>query len=281
MRAEEFDAQLGFAAGQVQPGGAVFGPGSQPVRNELPGKPGPHEFTGRVVGVVHHGPGVVFGKQAALGGFVVGQVRVLAGADVIRREVGEGNRLKGQPVHPVAAQGLAAHLQHAVAHPGVPHGPQQPVQLQAFRRGVGGGLVPAGKVGPVGADVSAGQARPVEDGRGEQRRGGFALCAGDADQVHLIRRMAVKGSAHQGQGAPAVRHQHLGGVRRKIQRALSQKRPAAGLIGGGGVVVAVRLLTGQADEQRARPGLAGVVDNGGDFGIEGGAFVGHTGQKCV
>ena len=93
--------------------------------------------------------------------------------------------------------------------------------------------------------------------------------------------MAVKGSAHQGQGAPAVRHQHLGGVRRKIQSALSQKRPAAGLIGGGGVVVAVRLLTGQADEQRARPGLAGVVDNGGDFGIEGGAFVGHTGQKCV
>ncbi|MDY2725362.1 MAG: aspartate 1-decarboxylase, partial [Anaerostipes faecalis] len=36
---------------------------------------------------------------------------------------------------------------------------------------------------------------------------------------------------------PAVRHQRLGGIRRKIQSALSQKRPAAGLIGGGGVVV--------------------------------------------
>ena len=163
-----------------------------------------------------------------------------------------------------------------MAHPGVQHGPKQPVQLQAFRRGVGGGLVPAGKVGPVGADVPAGQPRPVENGRGEQRRGGFALGAGDADQVHLIRRVAVKGGPHLGQSTPAVRHQHLGGVRRKVQRALGQKRPAAGLIGGGGVVVAICPLAGQADEQRTRPGLAGVVDNGGDFRIESGAFVGHT-----
>ena len=75
--------------------------------------------------------------------FVVLEIRVLAGADVVLGQIGEGHYLKGDAVHAVVAQGLAAHFQHHMVHVGVQHFAEQPVQLQAFRRRIGGGLVHA------------------------------------------------------------------------------------------------------------------------------------------
>ena len=78
--------------------------------------------------------------------FVVLKIRVLAGADVILRQVRKGHDLKRNAVHAMVAQGLTADLQHTVMHTGVQHLPEQAVQFKAFGGGVGGGLVAAGNI---------------------------------------------------------------------------------------------------------------------------------------
>ena len=156
MAAGELNAQRRGAAELRQPLGTVVGFAGDAVTDLLPAKPGAHKIAGGVVGVVHHHAGVILGKQAALGVFVILKIRVLAGADVILGQIGEGHDLKRHAVHAVVAQRLAAHFQYGVVHAGVHHLAEQPVQFQAFGRRVGGGLVLAGNVHPVGADVGAG-----------------------------------------------------------------------------------------------------------------------------
>ena len=60
-----------------------------------------HEITVGVIHVVNHRAGVVFCKQAALGALVVLKIGVLAGSDVILRQVREGHDLKRHAVHAV------------------------------------------------------------------------------------------------------------------------------------------------------------------------------------
>ena len=135
-----------------------------------------HESTVGVIHVVNHRAGVVFCKQAALGALVVLKIGVLAGSDVILRQVREGHDLKRHAVHAVVRSAWLltsstqwrTHIQHLA---------EQPVQLETLGRCIGGSLVHARNVDTVGADVGAGQTGLGHDGRGQQGGGRLALCA--------------------------------------------------------------------------------------------------------
>ena len=146
MAADKINAQRGAAAILCQHHAAVVSLGLNAKADLLTTKAIAHEIAVRVICIVNHRAGVVLGKQAALGAFVVLKIRVLAGADVILRQVRKGHDLKRNAVHAMVAQGLTADLQHTVMHTGVQHLPEQAVQLKAFGGGVGGGLVAAGNI---------------------------------------------------------------------------------------------------------------------------------------
>lgn len=146
MAADKINAQRGAAAILCQHHAAVVSLGLNAKADLLTTKAIAHEIAVRVICIVNHRAGVVLGKQAALGALVILEIGVLAGADVILRQVRKGHDLKRNAVHAMVAQGLTADLQYTVMHTGVQHLPEQAVQLKAFGGGVGGGLVAAGNI---------------------------------------------------------------------------------------------------------------------------------------
>ena len=146
MAADKINAQRGAAAILCQHHAAVVSLGLNAKADLLTTKAIAHEIAVRVICIVNHRAGVVLGKQAVLCAFVVLKIGVLAGADVILRQVRKGHDLKRNAVHAMVAQGLTADLQYTVMHTGVQHLPEQAVQLKAFGGGVGGGLVAAGNI---------------------------------------------------------------------------------------------------------------------------------------
>ena len=267
MLAQKVDAQRGLTAELGQRGAVVVGGALDAVAGLVAAKAGAHEFAGVVIGIVDHFASLVVHKQTVLRVFVVLEIRVLAGADVVLGQIGEGHYLKGDAVHAVVAQGLAAHFQHHMVHVGVQHFAEQPVQLQAFRRRIGGGLVHARNVHAVRANVGTGQAGLGHDGGGQQGGRRFALGAGDADDVQLVGRIAVKVGTDDRQRGAGVCGDDLCGIGRQIQRVLAQKGAAAVFVGAGDVGVAVQPGTHQADEQRTGRRLAGIVGDGGDLRV--------------
>ena len=239
-----------------------------------------HESAVGIIRVVNHRAGVVFCKQAALGALVVLKIGVLAGSDVILRQVRESHDLKRHAVYAVVAQRLAADLQYAVAHARIQHLAEQPVQLETLGRCVGGGLVHARNVHAVGADVGAGQTGLGHDGRGQQGGGRLALCAGNADEVQLVGGVAVEIRTDDGQRRAGVVGDDLHGVRGQVDPMLHQKRTTAVLVGAFGVGMPIQPRTDKADEQRAGASLAGVVGDGVDVRF-GGTRVGDMLDKVV
>ena len=239
-----------------------------------------HEIAVGVIYVVNHRAGVVFCKQTALGALVILKVWVLAGADVILRQVREGHDLKRHAVHAVVAQRLAADLQYAVAHARIQHLAEQPVQLETLGRRVGGGLVHARNVDAVGADVGAGQTGLGHDGRGQQGGGRLALRACNADEMQLVGGVAVEIRTDDGQRRAGVVGDDLHGVRGQVDPMLHQKGAAAVLVGTFGVGMSIQPRTDKADKQRAGASPAGVVGDGGDVRI-GGTGVGDMLDKVV
>ena len=205
---------------------------------------------------------------------------MLAGADVILRQVRESHDLKRHAVYAVVAQRLAADLQYAVAHARIQHLAEQPVQLETLGRCVGGGLVHARNVHAVGADVGAGQTGLGHDGRGQQGGGRLSLCARNAYEVQLVGGVTVEIRTDDGQCRAGVVGDDLHGVRGQVDPMLHQKRTTAVLVGAFGVGMPIQPRTDKADEQRAGASLAGVVGDGGDVRF-GGTRVGDMLDKVV
>ena len=99
MAADKINAQRGAAAILCQHHAAVVSLGLNAKADLLTTKAIAHEIAVRVICIVNHCAGVVLGKQAVFCAFVVLKIRVLAGADVILRQVRKGYDLKRNAVH--------------------------------------------------------------------------------------------------------------------------------------------------------------------------------------
>ena len=116
----------------------------------------------------------------------------------------------------------------------------------------------ARNVHAVRANVGTGQAGLGHDGGGQQGGRRFALGAGDADDVQLVSRIAVKVGTDDRQRGAGVCGDDLRGIGRQIQRMLAQKGAAAVFVGAGGVGVAVQPGTHLAEEQRTEAPVWGM-----------------------
>ena len=213
-----------------------------------------HVLRLRVVGV--EDAVAALGEQPLLAVPVVGIVRMLLGADVVRGEVGEHRRIEGDAVHPVAGQRLRGHLHHHIPDALVPHGPKQPHQLVALRCGIAGSHVLPG-VG--GADNAAGQAHAVHDGAGRLRHGGLALSTGDADDGQLPLGKAEKRRRDLRQRLTGIRYPHHVRILRHVQSPLADETAAALCIGRRRKVLSVGTGAPQTEKQAPGLRLPGVV----------------------
>ena len=132
---------------------------------------------------------IAHGKEPALGGKVL--LHRVVEVQVVLGEVGEHRHLEVEPVHPVLGQRMGGDLHHHILTARRRHLGQQRLELVGVRGGVFGGegdgvdLVfhRADEPGPV-----AGGGKQMLD---QKDAGGLAVGAGDADELHLLRRTAT------------------------------------------------------------------------------------------
>ena len=111
--------------------------------------------------------------------------------EVVAGQVGETARGEADSVHPAELQGVAGHLHHRGVHAALGHHRQQGLQRGRLRCGQCAGHVGSGDADADGADQSRGalgRAQPRLDQVGRRRLAGGA---GDAEDHHPVRRVAV------------------------------------------------------------------------------------------
>ena len=209
-------------------------------------------------------------EQLSLPAAVLLKGLVLAGADVIRRKVGEHAHIVVHARHAVHHQALTGYLHQRGIAAGIQKLPEGLLQLVAFRGSVGGVLVASHIVDAVGADHAHLAACGLQHAFDHVGGSGLALGAGDADHGHLAGRVAEEVGAHQRHGIAAALHLDHGhpGQGRKVDIVLDDQRadPLGGAVGG--KRVAVPLGAHDAHEQKPRGSLAAVVDDIRDLSIQ-------------
>ena len=209
-------------------------------------------------------------EQLALPAAVLLKGLVLAGADVVRRKVGEDADVVVDARHAVHHQALTGHFHQRHITACIHELAEGLLQLVAFGGGVCGLLMAAHEIDAVGADHAHLFAGGFQHALDHVGGGGLALGAGDADHGHLPGRVAEEIAAHQRHGIAAVLHLHNGHVRHGRQVDVMLDDQYAHAFGGavGREVVAVTLGAHDADEGHALGCLAAVVDDIGHFGLQ-------------
>ena len=218
---------------------------------------------------VHHAH-VAALEQLSLPAAVLLKGLVLAGADVIRRKVGEHAHIVVHARHAVHHQALTGYLHQRGIAAGIQKLPEGLLQLVAFRGGVGGVLVAAHIVDAVGADHAHLAACGFQHALDHVGGGGLALGAGHADHGHLAGRVAEEVRAHQSHGIAAAFHLDHGHARQggKVDVVLDDQCADTLCRAVGGKLMAVTLGAHDAHEQKARCRLAAVVDDIRDLGVQ-------------
>ena len=218
---------------------------------------------------VHHAH-IAALEQLSLPAAVLLKGLVLAGANMIRRKVGEHAHIVVHARHTVHHQTLTGHFHQCGVAAGIQKLPEGLLQLVAFRGGVGGVLVASHIVDAVGADHAYLAACGLQHAFDHVGGGGLALGTGDADHGHLTGRVTEEVGAHQCHGIAAALHLDHGhpGHGGKVDVVLDDQRadPLGGAVGG--KRVAVPLGAHDAHEQKPRGSLAAVVDDIRDLSIQ-------------
>ncbi|SCI03647.1 Uncharacterised protein [uncultured Clostridium sp.] len=195
---------------------------------------------------------------------------MLAGADVIRRKVGEHAHIVVHTGHAVHHQALAGNFHQRGVAACIQKFPKGLLQLVAFRGGVGSFLVAAHIINAVGADHAHLAACSFQHALDHVGGSGLALGAGHTDHGHLAGWVAEKVRAHQGHGIAAAFHLDHGHARHggKVDVVLDDQCADTLCRTVGGKLMAVTLGAHDAHEQKARCRLAAVVDDIRDLGVQ-------------
>ena len=165
-------------------------------------------FEVRVVPVEDPGPALT--EQPALAMEVVLKILVLIGSDMVRGKIGKDPQIKDKAARPVEHEGLGRDLHDNCLHTAVRHIPEgflkdnrlgsrilsRDTDLSLRRR----------IQGLDGSHKACPDSGRLQDRAHHIGRGGLALSSRDADDLHLFRRITVKGSAHHSHRFPGVLH---------------------------------------------------------------------------
>jgi hypothetical protein len=122
--------------------------------------------------------------------------------EVVLGEVGEDGHVELDAVHARQREGVGGHLHGRAANPRLHHARQQGLELERLGRGLARGLGLVAHPVLDGADHAGRPAARAEQGLHQERRGGLAVRAGDADHREAPRRVAVIGVGEPRQGLP-------------------------------------------------------------------------------
>ena len=259
----ELNAQHLFVAQQavLLAGAVVHLGGVDAIGNQLAGVA--FQQGGGVLVVNVHHTHVAALEQLSLPAAVLLKGLVLAGADVVGREIRKDADVVVDARHAIHHEALTGHLHQSRIAARVQKLPEGLLQLVAFRGGVGGVLVASHIVDAVGADHAHLAACGLQHALDHVGGGGLALGAGDADHGHPAGGIAEEIAAHEGQRIAAALHlQHSdAGDGREVDVVLDDQRrdPLGRTLGG--IVMAVPLGAHDADEEPPRGRLAAVVDD--------------------
>ena len=212
------------------------------------------------------------GEEAPLGREVVLDVGVVV--EVVAGEVGEQGRREARAGHAPLHQRVRGDLHGAgrvarVAHPG-----EQQLEVDRVGRGVVHRLHRPADPGLDRADQAAAVAGRLEHRAQQERRGGLAVGAGDADDGQRLGGAPGERRGGEGHAEARVAHHDLGRPEPR-QGPLHHRRGGPARDGLGGEVVAVGAQPRQRAEERARARVGGAVDDRGDDGVGGGGVRGH------
>jgi hypothetical protein len=126
--------------------------------------------------------------------------------EVVARQVGEYAGGESHAVHAMKRQGVGGDLHRARAAAAIPHFAQEALYLGRFRRRVCRLADLLANAVAHRSEHPAPDVRRFKNRRHEERRGGFSVGAGDANDLHIAARMPVKGVGEDRQSAARVRH---------------------------------------------------------------------------
>ena len=217
----------------------------------------------RVVGVVHADVAAI--EQDGLGVAVGlhGAVEV----QMVLTEIGEDAHGEAHAVDPVQHQRVGGDLHDHVGAAGVGHLAEQPLQLEGLRRGaLRGERLPADHVLDGADEAHLGAGLLLENALDEVGGGGLAAGAGNADHGHLPGGVIEPAAGDDRQRAAGILHNHIGNLTFRCTLAYNAHGPL--VPGHGDKSVTVRLRASDGHEQAAGLGLAGVVADVGDIGVQ-------------
>ena len=220
-----------------------------------------------VVGVRH--AYLAAAEQHAFPGAVLGIAGMLAGTDVVRRQIGKHTYVKCNAAYPVHLQPQAGNFHHTSVAAVVGHVAQNMLQIAAF----GGGVTQCVPLPRPHCAVGANASHPPPSCRQHRCQqvgsGRLALGARDADHRHPPRGITIQPRCHQRQHPASLTRLRLhqrraaGPGKFKIgKRVLKHQHRRPGRRGRVGKASAVGVLPRQADEYAPGRHRAGVTANG-------------------
>ncbi len=204
-------------------------------------------------------------EQFRLGGavFIHGLVKV----QMILRQVGKGRHVKVDAPHPFQAQGVAGNLHHHMGTAGSAHLGKQALQFQALRGGsLRGNFLAADEIGHSAHQAHLGPGHLLQHLLEQQRGGGFAVGAGNADHGHGVCRMVIKIAAHLGQSQPVRLHQHVGNLLLRLAGSDHHRCPP--VQGHGDEAIAVSGEAGHRHKGIPGRNLPGIVAHPGNLRLQ-------------
>ncbi len=209
-------------------------------------------------------------EQQTLTVQIILEIPVLPFADMIRLQIGKDAEVKDKALRPVQHQSLGRYLHHHRITASVGHLPEIFLHQIRFRRSVVCRNVRIADDDLDGADQSHLPARLLQNGTHKISTGGLPFCSRNADDLHLLSRMAEESSRQEGHRIPGIRHLDHRHIRlcRKLHLLLHKQYPRTGFHRRRREPVSVRHGARNADKHTARHYLPGVVDDIRHFSIQ-------------
>ena len=186
---------------------------------------------------------------------------------MILTEVGEDAHGEADTVDPIQHQRVGGDLHDHMGAARVGHLPQQLLQLEGLRCGALGVEHLAADHVLNGADKAhLGSGLLLQNTLDEVGGGGLAAGAGNADHGQLPGGVVEPVAGDDRQRPAGILHDYIGNS--GIRCMLADNAGRAPFPRHGDIFMAVRLRAGDGHEQAALPGLAGVVADIGDVGVQ-------------
>ena len=183
---------------------------------------------------------------------------------MVAGEIGEDADIEFNSVHPLLVQGMGTDLHDARLAVGLEHLRHHLLHFERLGRGPLGRNHPIADFIADGAQETALDSSSLRDGLNHESNGGFAVGAGDADDLQGRAGMLVEGAGRTGQRFANVGHFDLGDAAGNQGAAFADDRAGATLDRRADELMPIDVPASDGHEHHARSHPTRVVGDAGD-----------------